>query len=423
MLIEKIKKTIEQYSVLFKNFSYLAILQVFTLAIPLITLPYLFRVFGEEIYGTVVFAQAITAFLAIIVAFGFNISATKEVSIHRNDSSKLSEIVSSVFILKLLLFLLTIIILTILAYFVPIINQNKTLFYLSGWICLYEFIFPIWFFQGVEKMQYITIINVISRTLSLVLIFTLIRSPEDYLYYPLINGIAAILSGSISFYIVFGINKVEFNIQPYKHLKYYFIESYSIFIAKISQLYIILNKIIIGTLIGVEAVAYFDISEKIISVLKMPISMISQTVFPKNAKDKDIKFIFSVFKITLFLELLLMLLVIIFAPLLVKLISGEYIPIATQIIRILSLTLIPITINNSVAIQTLLAFGYQKLYMRSIIAGSTGYLVLIILLFGFGNGSLYLFGIAVIIILAESITSCLSLFYAKKYIYNYIKSN
>ena len=81
---------------LIRNFSYLSLLQVFNLILPLIVYPYLIRVLGKETYGLVVFAQSLVFYLVILVGFGFNISATKEVSIHRNDSKKLGEIVSSV---------------------------------------------------------------------------------------------------------------------------------------------------------------------------------------------------------------------------------------------------------------------------------------------------------------------------------------
>ena len=83
------------------NFGYLTALQILNLFIPLVIFPYLIDVLGKENYGLVIYSQAIVFFLLILVIFGFNITATKEVSLHRNNTSKLNEIVSSVFLLRI----------------------------------------------------------------------------------------------------------------------------------------------------------------------------------------------------------------------------------------------------------------------------------------------------------------------------------
>ena len=51
------------------NFSYLSILQVFTILFPLLTYPYLLRVIGLELYGVIVFAQAIINYVSLVINF------------------------------------------------------------------------------------------------------------------------------------------------------------------------------------------------------------------------------------------------------------------------------------------------------------------------------------------------------------------
>lgn len=67
-----------------------------------------------------------------------------------------------------------------------------------------ELLLPIWFFQGIEKMKYIAIVNLSARLLFVVAIFLFIHNQEDYLLVPLLNGIGTILAGSLSLYIVLG---------------------------------------------------------------------------------------------------------------------------------------------------------------------------------------------------------------------------
>jgi O-antigen/teichoic acid export membrane protein len=248
--MKRLKELLIKYKVLVSNFSYLVVLQVFTLLVPIITLPHLFRVLGDTTWGVVLFAQSIALYLGILVSFGFSISATKDISIHRDNHSKLSEIVSSVFILKAGLFIISLLIVSILIFTIPFFKDYKLLFFLSMWFCMYEFIFPIWYFQGLEKMKYITFINLGSRCIFLILIFVLIKEESDYLIVPIINGIGSLFSGLMGMIIIFKKDKIKFFIPKISVLIYYFKESLPIFVSNLSQLYIKMNKIIIGAFIG-----------------------------------------------------------------------------------------------------------------------------------------------------------------------------
>ena len=87
---------------LVSNFSYLSLIEIINLLLPLVSYPYLIRVVGADKYGIVVFAQAIISYLIIIINFGFNVSATRRVSENRNDNHKLNIIYSSVIYQKII---------------------------------------------------------------------------------------------------------------------------------------------------------------------------------------------------------------------------------------------------------------------------------------------------------------------------------
>ena len=109
MLICKVKNIsdyIYRYKTLIENFGYLTLLQICNLLIPLVTYPYLINTLGKNLYGVIIYSQAIVSYLAIFVNWGFNISATKYISINREDSKKINEIVSVVYIVKTLLLII-----------------------------------------------------------------------------------------------------------------------------------------------------------------------------------------------------------------------------------------------------------------------------------------------------------------------------
>ena len=71
-------------------------MQACTYALPLLTFPYLARVLGPSGWGVVVFAQAIGDVIASVVEYGFDISAARDTSRHRNDPKHLSALISGV---------------------------------------------------------------------------------------------------------------------------------------------------------------------------------------------------------------------------------------------------------------------------------------------------------------------------------------
>jgi len=382
--------------------------------LPLITYPYLIRVLGKETYGLVVFAQAIVGYLLILVGFGFNISATKEVSIHRDNKEKLSEIVSSVLIIKSIFLILSFLILVVLLWFVPQAKGYEALFYLSMWMCLYDVLFPQWYFQGIERMKYITYITLVSRLIFLGLIFVFIHSPEDYLFMPIISGIGAVTAGLVSLYIVLAVHKIKLIRQPVSVLKYYLLDSVPIFVSNVSiKIYVSTNKVIIGAFLGMAEVAYYDLGEKITSLLKVPQALLSQTLFPKINKDKNIQFVKKAFKISVILNVILFAGTVLFSKIIVTLLGGEQMIPAIWVLNILVLSVPVIAMSNIFGIQLLIPFGYSKKFSQIIITSGLIYLLQLFIVWPIWGINIY--SISVITVTTEFFVTGTMFFFCKKY--------
>jgi polysaccharide transporter, PST family len=87
---------ITRHKAIVSNFLSLGVLQVANYAFPLITLPYIVRIVGIGNYGLLAFAAAIVAYFQILTNYGFSLSATRSVSVHREDRERLTAIFSSV---------------------------------------------------------------------------------------------------------------------------------------------------------------------------------------------------------------------------------------------------------------------------------------------------------------------------------------
>ena len=87
-----VKIFIQKNKTLLRNFSSLTALQISQYIFPIVTFPYLVRVLGPDGYGLVSFANAFIGYFTVLTDYGFNLSATKDISLNRNNQKKIEEI-------------------------------------------------------------------------------------------------------------------------------------------------------------------------------------------------------------------------------------------------------------------------------------------------------------------------------------------
>jgi PST family polysaccharide transporter len=380
-VIKKISNS--KYHKLISNFSYLSILQLSNLIIPIITYPFLIKRLGGESYGKVVFAQAIMTYLAIIVSFGFNVIGTKEVSVHRNNSTKLNKIVSSIFQLKFFLFLFSLLVLFLYFMFFDVEKNEIILYVFSIWVCLYEFLFPLWYFQGLEKMKNIAIISIINKVFVLFLIIFFIKVQNDYILVPLINLIGVVISAAIGLYYLRKDN-IRFSWQSNLSIFFYAKKSYVMALSfSVNTIKTNLNVILAKYFFSYTAVAYFDLALKIVNIFVSFLDVISQAVYPKMSLTKDKVFFKKILKFSFIAALILMVIVQISSGLLIKLLGGHGMNDSVSILRIIAIVF-PIYISGALlGRNALIINGYNASVLKSMIYSGIFYGIFIFVFYYF----------------------------------------
>ncbi len=266
---------------LVQNFFSLSSLQIVNMLVPLLILPYVIRVVGIEKYGIIAFSYATIQFFIMFVEFGFNYSGTKSIAINRNSKNKINEIFNYILKIKLIFLLMSFFFLLILLLFIDKFSENYLIFlYTFGTVIGYA-LTPSWFFQGLEQMKILAIVNIIIKIFFAFLVYLLVNEPSDYYYVPLFQSSGFILTGLIL--TIYTINKYKINNIKLKKLKiiYYIKESYNIFISiGASNLYISANTLILGFTTNDMIVGYFNIAEKIVRTARMIFNPFVQALFP-----------------------------------------------------------------------------------------------------------------------------------------------
>lgn len=363
---------------LISNFFSLAVLQGLNMLLPLITLPYLVRVLGVEKFGLVYFVLANIMFLDIFVGFGFELSATREVSIHRKNKVKISEIFCSVMTAKIILLVFSFLGLFILLLFFDSSRENTILYYTSFGLVIGNVLFPIWFFQGIEQMKYITYINLITKSIFTFLIFVLVQKESDYIYVPILNSIGAILAGLIALWIV--LNKLAIKLMlPTKQLvAQQFKVSFPFFISQMSTLgsrYFAIS--IIGVYFGTIQVGYYTMVEKLYYAFRSLAGVISQTIYPYMSRTKNISFFKKLFPPIVLSAALFATLLIYFRVEIMYFIFNVENDILSNLFLIFFSGAIFGVMTSLLGYPILAAFGFYKDANRNAIIASIFYMVVI----------------------------------------------
>lgn len=360
----------------------------------------------------IVFAQAIIIYVSLIINFGFNMSGARYVAVYKEDKNKLSQIVSSIYLCKFILWFICFILYLLIINISPFFKDHYWVYAFSFLLTFNELLLPIWFFQGIEKMKYITIVNLSARLLFVVAIFLFVHKREDYPLAPLLNGIGAILAGCLSLYIVLGKEKITLSMVPVRELRSAYKESFPLFISSLStQIYVNVNKLVIGSFLGMSEVSIYDMADKVLLLMKLPVSMMAQAVFPKISRERNIRFINWVMFLVAGVVSLAYVALFIGSGWIVYLFVGEYIEEASRVMRLLGVSAILVSFNGFLGGNRLVPLGYSSVYMRVMVGNCLFFLSGITLLWLTKNINMYT---VTIMAVAVEFFCLLSLLYRNK---------
>lgn len=345
-----------------KNFVALSFLQVANYIFPLFTLPYITRIFGPELYGLINFATSFIAYFTLIVNYGFDLSASRDIAQNKDNWEKVENIFNNVLFSKVLLFLVSSLIFLAAVFSVAKINQYKALYLIMFLGVGGNVFFPTWFFQGIEKLNLTAIFTFIIRLIFTLLVFLLIKSKNDYLLYPVTTLVGQIIVSVISLWLIhktYKINiKIPLAIDIWKTLKN---DAKIFYTTVVINLYTTTNFVLLGFLATDYDVGIYSAANKIVMIVISLISgPLSQSIFPSigysfsKSYEQGIRKIYKSLIAVVFITLIPSLILLLFPYLIINILFGDKFAPAISTLRILAFLPLIIGLSNIFGIQGLL---------------------------------------------------------------------
>jgi polysaccharide transporter, PST family len=348
---------------------------------PLVTMPYLARVLGPSEWGSVAFAGSLGEFIVLLIEFGFNLSATREIAQGRHLPAKCSGVMAGVIGAQVLLATGAVSAAWFASRFIPLLRDNPYLLWAGLFYGVCQGMNPLWFFQGLERLRLAAFIEIAGKVLGMICVFLFVRRPGDGWEALLFQAVPPMLSTAIGLTLAY--RYFPFTRPTFALVRVALKSGWRLFVFRSGEsLYGAGNAFILGLFAPAAAVGYFAIAEKISKAVFGLLNPIREALYPRisrlaasSAKDAaGLARIGAAVMITSGFALGVALYI--FAPQLIHLMTGsDFLP-AVTVLRILSPLPLLLSVTYSVGLQWLLPFGEDAVVNRIILTAGALNLVL-----------------------------------------------
>ncbi|HEL2057436.1 TPA: flippase [Streptococcus suis] len=358
---------------LVKNMIYNATYQLLALLLPLITTPYVTRVLTPKGMGIYAYTNSIVTYFTLIAALGISLYGNREVAYVQKEKEARSKIFWELIYLKVIASSIAVMLYVIvLAFF---ITDWKTYFFLQG-INLFSILMDIsWYFTGREDFKKIVVRNTIIRVTLIVLTFVLVKKASDLGMYIFLTAVSSLLGNlSVWPFLKKEINKVPFSeLNIWRHVK----PTLYLFFPQITmQIYLSLNKSMLGWMTGVVSAGYFDQSDKIIRILFTLVAALGgvflprlSSLFSENKKEEAKLLLLKLIDLSNAISILLISGVVAVSGTFATFYFGEEYAAVGPLMQVQSLMIIFISYGNALGTQYLLASKRMRDYIVSSVVG------------------------------------------------------
>jgi O-antigen/teichoic acid export membrane protein len=263
------------------NYIYNSLYQVLTIIIPIITIPYVVRIFGAKGMGIYGYTFSVAQFFYIVGMFGISSYGIREIAYSRSDRKKTTKKFWDIWSLQVITSLCGLLIYMVFIIYFNLLDYKIAFAFQIPF--LLNAMFDIsWFFMAMEDFKKTVTRNIIVKIIGLILIFTFVKESSDIYIYILINS-SIVFIGSLTLWVFVKEYIGKFNIKDI-NIKHHINGAFLILIPQFSiQIYTSLDKILIGKLSTIEQVGFYDQSQRIARIALAIVTSLSVVLMPRIA--------------------------------------------------------------------------------------------------------------------------------------------
>ena len=348
-----------------KNYLYNLSYQILTIILPIITVPYVTRIFTSEALGNYIFYNSIVSYFSLFAMLGIGVYGTKQIA----AASDVSSTFWNIYAIQLIASILSIFVYIIVVFSIP---QMEGIVPLIVGITLFANMMDIsWLFSGKEDFKKITIRNVVIRVIGVISIFTFVKSSDDLYLYVFLIVIFDFLGQFVMWVPAKKfIKRPSFNTRIMKKNLHPIV---LLFLPQVAiSLYVVLDRTLLGLLGSYSDVGIYEQGQKLVSILLKVVSSLGVVMLPRVAnllserRDKEaqnmVKFSFILYNLIIFPMIFGLIAV---NEVFVKLFLGQNFQDVKYVLYVIVLNIMFVGWTNILGYQVLVVRNKNKEFMLS----------------------------------------------------------
>lgn len=256
---------------------------------PYITIPYLTRVLGPDVYAVRAYVLAAMTFMMVFLDFGFTSYGTRAIALAVKDKTAVRSETTAIMICRVVLVIVGAIVLIPLTLGIPIMAGAVAFVAVSYLGAVFKAVLPDFVFQGFEEMGIITRRFVVSQAVTVVLILLFVKGPEDLLLVAIFEALGAFIAFIWSWENVFVARKILPISVPAKKVKDVFAKSAVFFLSNAATtIFTSLTTLMIGIFVANPAeISYWSLAMTAVAAIQSLYAPITNSLYPHMVHHKD----------------------------------------------------------------------------------------------------------------------------------------